>query len=387
MATEILLVAGEASADMHAAALVDQLRARNPSLKFFGVGGPRLRERSMEIIAPAEALNVVGGSDWKDRWREVFGAFRNVKQAAASRNVAAAVLMDLPDFNLKLAKFLNQKGIPVLYYISPQVWAWRQYRIRKIRKYVSKMLVVFPFEKAFYEKHGISVDFVGHPLLESLDARRSYRTQDEIRENPRVALLPGSRPSEIRHHAELLKQTAARVLSTHPTTVFKIPLAPTVDAAWVRSVFADTPSIEVSSEDSRDVLKWADAALVASGTATLETAILGTPFALFYIMSRSSAFVVKYLVRYRNFFGMPNLLHGSEVVREFLHERATPEALAAECNRMIEEAPYRQAMAEKLVQCRELLGRPGASGRVATQVLQVIEGRSVSGLDLLPAYT
>lgn len=387
MANEILLVAGEASADMHAAALVDHLRSRNSSLHFFGVGGPRLRSRGMEVVAPAEALNVVGGSDWKDRWREVLGAFRSVKKAAGSRKVAAAILMDLPDFNLKLAKFLHSRGIPVLYYISPQVWAWRKYRVRTIKKYVTKMIVVFPFEKAFYEKHGVEVDFVGHPLLENLDARWSYRSDDEIRANPRVALLPGSRPSELRHHAKLLIEAAEQVRRIHPTVEFRIPLAPTVDNAVSRALFEKAPLIQVSTEDSRDVLTWADVALVASGTATLETAILGTPFALFYKMSRSTTFIANYVFRYKGFFGMPNLLHGAEVVREFLLDRATPDALAAECNRLIEEPTYRRAMVEKLVQCRDLLGRPGASSRVASLVLQTVDGRSGSGLDLLPAYT
>jgi lipid-A-disaccharide synthase len=387
VATEILLIAGEASADMHAAALVDQLRMRRPDLHFFGVGGPKLRARGMEVVAPAEALNVVGGSDWKDRWREVLRVFSNVKKQAGSRNVAAAILLDLPDFNLKLAKFLHSRNIPVLYYISPQVWAWRKYRIRKIKKFVDKMLVVFPFEKLFYEKHGVAVDFVGHPILEDLQPRLEYRHQDEVQLAPRVALLPGSRPSEIRHHAELLKETVKQVRRAHPGAIFKVPLAPTVDEAWARSFFSDAPDLELVTEDSRTVLTWADVALVASGTATLETALLGTPFALFYRVSRSSTFIIKYVLRYKNFFGMPNLLHGQEVVREFLHDRATPAALAAECNRMIEAFSYRQTIADKLTQCRDLLGRPGASARVAALVLKAIDNRRTSGFDLLPAYT
>ena len=387
MATEILLVAGEASADLHAAALVDHLRTRAGDLHFFGVGGPRLRELGMETVARAESLNVVGGADWKDKWREVLRAFRDVKKSATERKATVAILMDLPDFNLKLAKFLHRRGIPVIYYISPQVWAWRRYRIRKIKKYVDKMLVVFPFEKAFYERHGVNVDFVGHPLLDDVQPRWAYRPQTEVRENPRIALLPGSRPSEVRHHSELLKATVAQVLQTHPTTKFILPVAPTLDLEQVRQVFSDCAAIEVTPEDSREVLKSVDAALVASGTATLETAIVGTPFALFYIMSRSSAFVVKYVARYRNFFGMPNLLHNAEVVREFTQERATPIALAAECNRLIEDESYRQAMAEKLIQCRDLLGRPGASNRAASHILSYFDGRSTPSLDFLPAYT
>lgn len=387
MAAEILIVAGEASSDLHASALVQALKERESGLHFWGIGGAGLKQQGVELVAGAENLNVVGGMDWQEKWSSVWKTYKDMKKAISTRRPRAAILLDLPDFNLQLAKHLHREGVPVIYYISPQVWAWRSYRVKKIQRYVDQMLVVFPFEKSFYEQRGVSVEFVGHPLLDTLLPRAQYRTQEEILKNPRVALLPGSRTSEVRYHAELLKNTALKVLSKHPEAVFKIPIASTLNKDWVRNYFKDAPFIELVEGDSHAVLTWSDVSIVSSGTATLETAVLGTPFCLFYVMSASSAFFTKHLIRYRGYFGMPNLLHGAEVVREFIQNRATPEALAAECSRLIEDSAYRQAVVESLTQCRSLLGRPGATQRVATQVLKFLKQRSDESLDLLPAYT
>ncbi len=379
-----MIVAGEASADLHGADLLKALREQLPFARFFGVGGRALAAEGLEVIVPADALNVVGVADWWDRAPAVLGAYRRVKKEALRRRPDAAVLLDLPDFNLRLSKHLKRAGIPVIYYISPQIWAWRKYRVRSIQKNIDKMLVVFPFEKAFYDAHGVNAEFVGHPLLDQVQTRSTYREAEQIKRAPRIALLPGSRPSELRHHAELIRDVARRLWDRYPQGTLRIPVASTLTAGQVRSFFPD-PRIAVVEGDSRETLHWADIALVASGTATLETAMIGTPFALFYRLSPSTAWVVRHLIRYKRFFGMPNLLHGKEVAREFLHDAATPEALCQEAIRLIEEAPYRERVTRDLRECRARLGEGGASARAAQSVLRILKSQPARGGAFVPA--
>jgi lipid-A-disaccharide synthase len=381
---DILMVAGEASADLHGASLVRELRELQPEAHFFGVGGQQLVAEGMEVCIPAERLNVVGGADWADKVADVLRAYRSLKQEITRRRPAVAVLLDLPDFNLRLARFLKRQGIPVVYYISPQVWAWRKYRVNAIRRRVDRMLVVFPFEKKFYDKHGVKAEFVGHPLLEQVSRRSKYRAQPEVLAAPRIALLPGSRPSELRYHAPLLRELAVALKKLYPNCELRVPVASTLTVEEVDSHFAGAP-VEVLGGDSRQTIEWADIAAVASGTATLETAIIGTPFCLFYRMSRSTSWVIRHLIRYRRFFGMPNLLHGKEVVREFLHDKATVHAILRECRWMIEDERYRVALADQLAACRTLLGDPGASRRAALSIFSVVRKTSLSEATLVPA--
>lgn len=384
MGHEILIVAGEASADLHASRLVAELRARRPELGFFGVGGKSLAQQGMQLSVKAERLNVVGIADWRDKVREVLGAYRDLKQEILRRRPQAAVLLDLPDFNLRLARFLKRQGIPVVYYISPQVWAWRRYRVRTIRRYVDKMLVVFPFEKKFYQERGVDVEFVGHPLLETLHSRAQTRPAAEVLAAPRIALLPGSRTSELRYHASLLQGLARRLLERYPAAEIRIPVAPTLSAHAIAEAIPH-PAITLVEGDSRETLAWADCAVVASGTATLETALVGTPFCLFYRLSRTTSWIVRHLVRYRRFFGMPNVLLGGEIAREFLQEDATPDALMQECRWLIESAAYREWMAAQLKSVRCVLGSEGATERAATQVLRTVDRQPQGEVSSVPS--
>lgn len=378
MALSVFMVAGEASADSHGAALLRELKRHVPDLHCFGVGEKGLAREGMEILVDAKAINVVGISDWFDRLGEVVGAYRHVKATVRKRKPDCAILLDLPDFNLRLARQLKAMGVPVIYYISPQVWAWRRYRVKTIRRVVDKMLVLFPFEKAFYDAQGVPAEFVGHPLLETMPPRAHYRSQAEIGAAPRIAALPGSRKSELKFHAPVLRGALERLRKRYPAAEITIPVAPTLAADQVRAVFPD-PGIRLHEGKARETLEWADVALVASGTATLETALTGTPFCLLYVLSASSAFLYKRVIRYRGYLGMPNLLHGREVVRELIQQKATPEALAEECSRLIEDEPYRSAMGQALGECREKLGMPGASARAAMQVLSFLRSRAASG--------
>ncbi len=366
---DILIVAGEASADLHGAHLLKELKALIPDARFFGVGGESLQKEGLEIVVRAERLNVVGGTDWFDRISDVLAAYREVKREVDRRAPRLAILLDLPDFNLKLARHLKRRGTRVVYYISPQVWAWRKYRVRTISRCVDKMLVLFPFEKQFYDQAGIDATFVGHPVLDQMQRRKSYREQADILQNPRVAVLPGSRPSELKSHAELLRGFGSAIRTAYPTVELRVPVASTVSIDAIRALLPEL--YWTFNSNSSETLRWADVAVVASGTATLETALLGTPFCLFYKLSRSTAWIIRNIIRYRRFFGMPNLLHGKEVVREFLQAAATPEALLSECKSLIENEGYRNEVAVNLAHCWELLGAPGASQRAAREVCRV----------------
>lgn len=366
MAYNVFLVAGEASADLHGAHLVREFKRLHPDAKFFGVGGPELEKEGMEILVPSSQLSLVGISDWFDRFGEVLGLYRKVKNEVLRRRPDLAILLDLPDFNLSIAKHLKRIKTPVTYYISPQVWAWRKYRIKKIKNLVDQMLVVFPFEKEFYAKSGVNVEFVGHPLLETVRARTEFRSQSEISSAPRIAILPGSRRSEIRYHATLLERTVLQLLQQFPDAEIQVPIAPTLSLQSVEQSFGKSQDkVKFIEGDARDVMAWADVALVASGTATLECAMVGTPFCLFYIASPSSAWIFQNIIRYRDFIGMPNLLHRREVAREFFQGKAIPEALVKETNRLIVDEAYRAQMAQSLSECRDLLGKAGASQRAA----------------------
>jgi len=382
---KILMVAGEASADFHGSELIEALRNSSLSFSLHGVGGRGLKEKGMEVLIPATSLNVIGGVDWSEKMLGVWQAYRALSRWIKIEKPDLAILMDLPDFNLSLAKVLKKQGVPVIYYISPQVWAWRKYRVRKIRRLVDLMLVVFPFEKKFYEAHHVPSVFVGHPLIELLEPRSSDRTRTDRLESPQIALLPGSRPSELKFHGPILAEAAIILRARYPKVQFQVPIAPTLETAEVASYFAGLPVTLIESS-AKQVLHWADVALVTSGTATLEATIVGTPFCLFYKVRSSSAFLLRHLFRYRGLIGMPNILLGREAVREFFQQRARPEFLAEEACRLLNDEGYRVQMIEDFAQCRSVLGGHGASQRAAVEVQKLmaklgpIESEGVCGV-------
>lgn len=368
---KLFLVAGEASADLHAAMLLQELKKLDPRLYCYGVGGPRLKAEGMNIVVPASALNVVGISDWFDRAGEVVRAYRRLVRTIREDPPDGAVLLDLPDLNFLLAKKLKALRRPVAYYISPQVWAWRRYRLRKIRKYIDKMLVLFPFEESFYRRHGVDAEFVGHPLAESLPFRTNWRPFEERLAAPRIGILPGSRKSEIRFHGEVLARFVEKMKSKFSSATFHVPVAPTLSRSFVAEKVAGE-GVNLYEKPAYEVLQDCDIAVVASGTATLETALIGIPFCLFYRVSRSSAWIFRTFVRYKNFIGMPNLLLGKEVVREFFQEEANGENLFSQCVRLLEDESYYREQIAALSRCRDLLGPQGASKRAAQRIFEVL---------------
>lgn len=366
----VFVVAGEASADNYGALLIQELKSQRGDLSFVGVGGEKMRAQGLSAVIDASEISVVGVSDWLDRAREVVGAYHKVVRAVTSNPPAVAVLLDLPDFNLRLAKHLRAAGVPVVYYISPQVWAWRQYRVHKIRRLVQKMLVVFPFEKDFYQRHNVPAEFVGHPLLELLPPPGELRSASDVAAAPRVALLPGSRRSELKYHLPMLREVAVGLIRKFPTIEIRVPVASTLQAEQVQKVFASAPQVKVVRGGAWEVMRWADVGAVASGTATLEAALLGLPFLLFYRLSASSSFFFKHVFRYRNFLGMANLLHRRPVVPEYFQERAEPHGILEKLTELLNSHALRAQMRGDLLQCRDMLGQQGASARAAHAVLK-----------------
>jgi lipid-A-disaccharide synthase len=375
MTKRLFMVAGEASADMHAAALLKELKKHYPNLTCTGVGGAALRQAGMDVLLRSEKLNVVGISDWWDRIGEVLSGYRKVIRYLEKNPPDLAVLLDLPDFNLRVAKKLKKLGVPVVYYISPQVWAWRKYRIQQIKRDIDLMLVVFPFEKDFYSQEGVDVVFVGHPLLESIQPKTHYRSQLEISAAPRIALLPGSRTSEVRFHGPVLAELVDLIRQKYPNAEIRVPVAQTLSKDFVEQSFERTDLL-FTENNSHEVLNWADVAVVASGTATLETALIGTPFSLLYKVSKISSWVYRKLTRYSGFIGMPNLLQRREVVREFFQEEATAQSLFSETDKLIQNENYRNEQISALLDCRAKLGDSGANLRAAQNVHQFLLKRN-----------
>jgi lipid-A-disaccharide synthase len=363
----ILVIAGEASADQLCSLLVQKLKVLLPGAHFVGVGGDLLIKEGLETIIEAKQISVVGLTDWLGRAQEVFAGLKKVKDYVKKNTFDLAILVDLPDFNFRIAKILKEKKIPTYYYIAPQVWATRQYRAKKIKQLFDKVFVIFPFEEDFYYQYQVETIFIGHPLLDIIERKTHYRTHSEITQAPQIALLPGSRKSEILHHAKVCREVCLKLLEKYPTAKIILPIAPTLDESLVKEHFGDL-KITLSKESSHKIVRESDLAFVASGTATLETAMIGTPHCLFYKMSGLTTFYLRKIAKYTGFFGLANILFQKEVIKEFCLEKCQSEAIAKETFQMIENEIYRKAMIEKLKELPNLLGEKGATDRAAQYI-------------------
>jgi lipid-A-disaccharide synthase len=356
--------------------VLEELLALRPGLRAFGVGGPRLRAAGLEALWPAEEISVMGIAEVLPRIPRILGILRGLARAAAARRPAAALLVDLPDFNLRLAARLKRLGVPVVYYVSPTIWAWRQGRARKIAKVVDRMLCILPFEERFYEGTGVSARFVGHPLAERPvpEPPTVYRRGLGLAERrTTVALLPGSRPSELRRIFPPMLDAAERIRARHPDVQFVVPVAPTLSAEAVRPYLASHATLDVKLVDGRadEAVGASDAALVKSGTSTLETALMLRPMVVVYRLSWLSYLVGRLLVRIAHF-ALVNILAGRRLVPELLQREASAERMAGEVERLLGEGPERQAQLAGLADVRASLGAPGAARRVAEEVLGVM---------------
>lgn len=376
MPDEILIVAGEASADLHASRVLEELGSLAPGLHAFGVGGPKLRAAGLEAIAPAEDISVMGLGEVLPRLPRILSILGSLARAAATRRPKAALLVDLPDFNLRLAAKLKKLGIPVVYYVSPTIWAWRRGRARKIAKVVDRMLCILPFEERFYEGTGVSARFVGHPFADrpAPASRETYRAELGLAATrTTIAIVPGSRPSELARLFPPLLEAAERIRAVHPDVQFVVPVAPTLPRAALEKYLASHRTLEVKLVDghTEEAVGASDAALVKSGTATLEAGLMLRPMVVVYKVSWLTYLVGRLLVRIAHF-ALVNILAGRGLVPELLQRDASPERMAAEVERLLGDRAAREAQLEGLREIRASLGEPGAARRVAEEVLGVM---------------
>jgi len=375
---EILIVAGEASADLHAARALAELRVLRPGVHAFGVGGPRLREAGLEVLAPAEDISVMGLTEVLPRLPRIIGILRALVRAASERRPSAALLVDLPDFNVRLAARLKKLGVPVVYYVSPKIWAWRQGRARKIARAVDRMLLIFPFEERVYAGTGLRTRFVGHPFAEKPEPGPKERYRDQLGLAPgrtTVALVPGSRPSELRRLFPPMLEAAERLRVTHPDMQFVVPVAPTLPRAVLEAYLAAHRTLDVTLVDGRteEAVGASDAALVKSGTSTLESALMLRPMVVVYRLAWLSYLVGRLLVKLAHF-SLVNILAGKGLVPELLQGQASGERMAAEIEKLLGDGAARDRQLEGLRAVRASLGEPGAPRRVAEEISAVMGG-------------
>ncbi|MFN7951925.1 MAG: lipid-A-disaccharide synthase [bacterium] len=372
----VLIVAGEASGDQHAAHWVREARRLDPSLRFVGLGGPRMRAEGVEVLVRAEEVAVVGVFEVLAHLGAILRGFWTLVAYARRERPELAVLVDFPDFNLLLARFLQRVGVPIVYYVSPQLWAWRRSRVRLIARLVRRMLVIFPFEEDFYRRHGVDVRFVGHPLADQPPARTTpEETRAALGLGPGerlIALLPGSRRGEVGRLLPCMLAAAEQLAAQRPGLRFALPLASTLGDEDVASMLASASvQVMVRRNMLREILDAADVGIVTSGTATLDAARAHLPMVIVYRVTQFTYWLARALVRGVAHFGMPNIVAGRAIVPELLQDAATPERIASEVARFLDDAQHAADTRANLAAVDRALGAPGASARAAAAALEV----------------
>ena len=372
----ILVVAGEASGDLHAASLVEALRRLDPAIRFYGVGGEKLRAAGVALLAESSDMAVVGLTEVFFKLPLIMKVMKKLKRSFRAGEPDAAILVDYPDFNLRLARAAHKRGIKVFYYISPQVWAWRRGRIGKIKRFVDKMAVILPFECSLYCEAGVDADFVGHPLLDAIPAHFSQeeaRKKLGMKEGVRiVGILPGSRPSEAMRLLPVCLK-AAEKMNRHADLQFVLPLASTLSQNFVEEIIRRYEvDIAVIPHAVYDVLAASDLAIIASGTATLEAALMKTPMIIIYRVSWLSYFLGRMFICVKNI-GLVNIIAGKSIVPELIQSEANPDSIAALAEDLLNNRDKREAMQADLSKIRDKLGTPGAAERAALIVYNMLK--------------
>lgn len=381
-----MLVAGEASGDLHGATLARALRAAAPGARLYGMGGRRMAAAGVELLVDVTAAATVGGTEAVRGVPGLWRAYRRLRAAVSGADRPdALVVIDFPEFNLRLARAARRAGVAVAYFVPPQIWAWRPWRVRLIRRVVSLVLAVFPFETALYRRAGVPVEFVGHPVLDALaeaptraEARRALGLDGPA---PVVGLLPGSRRHEVAGVLPVMREAAALIAAAHPDARFVVAQAPTVDAGALDgaegvgdpsrpSTPTRGPALAVVAGRTHAVMRAADLLLVTSGTATLEAALLGTPMVVCYRLSRLSELLFKPLVRIP-WISLANIALGRAVVPEIYNRALTGETLGREALRLLESPAARAGQREAFGELAGQLGAPGVGARAARHVLDL----------------
>ena len=371
----LLVIAGETSGDQHGAAMLRILREDFPDLPVFGVGGDHMRAAGVQTLFDVEALNVVGLVEVLARIPAGLLMARRLLRAARERGARVVVLIDAPGFNLPFARWANQAGLQVVYYVSPQIWAWRQNRVHKVARRVDKMLTLFPFEVPFYAAAGVNAEYVGHPLLDCLpglpDRDQAARTLGLDAKRPIVALLPGSRRREVECLLEPMLAALRLIRDGLPGAQGVLPVAPTVPDAVRQIVSGFSGALTVVDGQSLTALRAADFALVASGTATLEAGLIGTPMVIAYRVNRLTAWLARRLLRVPHI-GLVNIVAGRQVVPELLQDAVSPRTLAATALSVLQDPAEAQRIRGELAALRATMGAGGSSRRAAASVGEIL---------------
>jgi lipid-A-disaccharide synthase len=371
----ILISAGEASGEMYGAQLIEALRRRDPQIEFFGVGGDRMRAAGCDTVVDAKDLSVVGITEILSHLPKIYGLFRRLIGEADERKPDLAIVIDSPAFNWRVARQMKRRGIPVVYYVAPQFWAWRQGRVRLIRDYIDKALVIFPFEEKFYCDRGVDATFVGHPLAElphPASDRNEYAAQFHLDPAKHwITLMPGSRVKEVRMNLPTILEAAVQLGSGYE---FLLPVAPTLDRAFLGSLIRQTGITLVP--ESLPALWHSRAGIIASGTATVEAAMMGTPFVMVYRVSPLTYMLGKPRVKVPRF-AMVNLIAGEQIVPELVQRDFTAANVVARLRDILPDGAVRDRMIEDLTQVKAMLHVPesaveGSALHPADRAAQII---------------
>jgi lipid-A-disaccharide synthase len=389
MPPTIFISAGEASGEQYGALLVtalkERLAAAGETANFYGMGGRRMAAEGLRCVVRAEDMAVMGLTEVVAHLPRIYSEFQKLKRAIRKRPPSVAVLIDFPEIHFRLAKELHRLGVPVIFFVSPQLWAWKKHRIKLVQQYVDRMLVIFPFEESFYREHGVEAEFVGHPLADqpaqSIGREQFAGENDLDPEKTWIGLLPGSRPREIRDHLPTILR-AAQALSH--SLEYILPFAPTLNERQRKAVrrIAEKRGEGLTIrfvDDARAALFHARASIVASGTATVEAALVGNPFVVVYRVSPVTYAIAKRMVKVPHV-AMVNLIAGKRVVPELIQSEFKTENIVEEIERLLPDGPPRQSMMQELMRIRVLLAKPsqvGAIDRVAEITLEMVSQDSV----------
>lgn len=367
---QVLIVAGESSGDLHGSNLLKAAAENYPQLKFYGVGGERMRSAGCRIVFPSDELSVMGLVEVFAQLPRLISRFRQLKKILQGRERPdLLVLIDFPDFNLRLAKIAKLVGVPVLYYISPKVWAWRSGRAKTIADRVDRLALIFPFEPAIYRSLGVTADYVGNPLL---DEFVENRPKGDLRQrlgidaaSQVVGIFPGSRNSELTYIFATLVDTAKQLLKLKPQIRFLLPVAPSLSREFFIDKLKDSQlPIIVVEENIYEVASACNAVLTVSGTVTLQLTLTETPMAILYKVAPLSYAIGKRLIKIE-YAGLTNIVAGREIVKEFIQDAAEPQQLCQELVRLLDDEQYKKQMRDDLKNVKSMLGAPGCSARVA----------------------
>ncbi len=377
LSRRIMIVAGEASGDIYGAELARETIKLDPDIHFFGIGGARMREAGVETLVNSSEMAVVGLVEVLKHFDVISAAFLKLKKILLNERPDLLILIDYPGFNLRLAKIAKKAGVKVLYYISPQIWAWRQGRVKKIARLVDHMAVILPFEAPFYESAGVPVSFVGHPMLdlvnvnmEKAEAAASFGLDPDQKI---VGLFPGSRRNEIERLLPVIMASAVELKQRFPEVQFVLPLASTLDSDTIAPLLtAAGLDVTITRDRIHDLIRACDAVISVSGTVTLEIALVGTPMVIIYKLSPLTYQLAKRLVKVPNI-GLCNIVAGETVVKELIQDEANSNNISDEIGDILTNVGYEFSIKNKLAEIRSKLGRGGASKNVAQLTIKLME--------------